>query len=575
MDRYQKVEKPRPESAINENAIRITSQGIIRNYVSYATSLIQERRGREIVLKAMGQAISKAVAIAEIIKKRFPGLYQDTAISSVSITDVWEPIEEGLVPLETTRHVSMISISLSTRELNKNSPGYLFIHMYEDVVELEAEDEEGVGEEDTVGLLNMTPIKVDMATTKEDMAIIRVDMDITKADMVIIKEDMVDTLTNMIMVDGTLTGAAVVDAVEVAGTIEVEDMEGEEVVEGLVGEVMDVDEEGWMALGEGTKSSTLMNLHICSRSSLLSNGVESMHELVQLVEKDLEGSILWFWKAINERDRVDSALKDMAVVMKQQDRAEEAVEAVKSLRHLCSNHSQDSLDNLLIDLYKVPITNFAHQERERERERTLLPFFLCEIDIDGAFGGQKCGRVEEQIVMLKQKLRMIYMGKAFNGKTTKTARSHGKKFQVSIKQETARLLGNLGWAYMQQANYMAAEAVYRKAQMIEPNANNGCNLGVCLINQGRYDEARSIVTTVLDRGFSSATAAAVDRKALQRAKKLLAEIDQSISVSEMTRRLGEEMLQSLDITEEGWTPSKSKRLPVFEEISPFRDQMAF
>ncbi|URE29269.1 Alba [Musa troglodytarum] len=124
MDRYQKVEKPRPESVIKENEIRITSQGVVRNYVSYATSLLQETRVREIVLKAMGQAISKAVAIAEIIKKRNPGLYQDTTISSVSITDVWEPIEEGLVPLETTRHVSMISISLSTRELNKNSPGY-------------------------------------------------------------------------------------------------------------------------------------------------------------------------------------------------------------------------------------------------------------------------------------------------------------------------------------------------------------------------------------------------------------------------------------------------------------------
>ncbi|CAL9781669.1 unnamed protein product [Musa acuminata subsp. burmannicoides] len=118
------VERPRPESVINENEIRITSQGVVRNYVSYATSLLQEKRGREIVLKAMGQAISKAVAIAEIIKKRFSGLYQDTTISSVSITDVWEPIEEGLVPLEMTRHVSMISISLSTRELNKNSPGY-------------------------------------------------------------------------------------------------------------------------------------------------------------------------------------------------------------------------------------------------------------------------------------------------------------------------------------------------------------------------------------------------------------------------------------------------------------------
>lgn len=42
--------------------------------------------------------------------------------------------------------------------------------------------------------------------------------------------------------------------------------------------------------------------------------------------------------------------------------------------------------------------------------------------------------------MLKQKLRMIYQGEAFNGKPTKTARSHGRKFQVTIKQETSRIL---------------------------------------------------------------------------------------------------------------------------------------
>lgn len=76
----------------------------------------------------MGQAISKTVAIAEIIKvfsptsvsdifqlcyqedflkylslliliqRRVPRLHQDTTINSVSITDVWEPIEEGLLP---------------------------------------------------------------------------------------------------------------------------------------------------------------------------------------------------------------------------------------------------------------------------------------------------------------------------------------------------------------------------------------------------------------------------------------------------------------------------------------------
>jgi hypothetical protein len=62
-----------------------------------------------------------------------------------------------------------------------------------------------------------------------------------------------------------------------------------------------------------------------------------------------------FWKAINAGDRVDSALKDMAVVMKQLDRTEEAIEAIKSFRILCSKTAQDSLDNVLIDLYKVYI----------------------------------------------------------------------------------------------------------------------------------------------------------------------------------------------------------------------------
>ncbi|CAI9297396.1 unnamed protein product [Lactuca saligna] len=124
MDRYTKVEQKKPDIPINENEIRITSQGLVRNYVSYATTLLQERRGKEIVLKAMGQAISKTVTIAEYIKRNIPRLHQDTQISSISITDVWEPIEEGLFPVEMTRQVSMISITLSTKELNKNSPGY-------------------------------------------------------------------------------------------------------------------------------------------------------------------------------------------------------------------------------------------------------------------------------------------------------------------------------------------------------------------------------------------------------------------------------------------------------------------
>lgn len=43
----------------------------------------------------------------------------------------------------------------------------------------------------------------------------------------------------------------------------------------------------------------------------------------------------------------------MAVVMKQLDRSDEAIEAIKSFRHLSPADSQEALDNILLELYKV------------------------------------------------------------------------------------------------------------------------------------------------------------------------------------------------------------------------------
>ncbi|KAK3016428.1 hypothetical protein RJ639_006261 [Escallonia herrerae] len=257
---------------------------------------------------------------------------------------------------------------------------------------------------------------------------------------------------------------------------------------------------------------------------------------VQLVEKDAEGAIILFWKAINAGDRVDSALKDMAVVMKQQDRAEEAIEAIKSFRDRCSKQAQESLDNVLIDLYK------------------------------------KCGKLEEQIEMLKQKLLMIYQGEAFNGKPTKTARSHGRKFQVTIKQETSRILGNLGWAYMQQTNFAAAEVVYRKAQQIDPNANKACNLCLCLIKQGQYSEARDVLEDVLQNKLLGSD----DPKSSSRAKELLEELELSVPLlwNPSGLSLEDAFVEGLDQLMSQWTPTRPRRLPIFEEISPYRDQLA-
>ncbi|XP_062225649.1 uncharacterized protein LOC133924219 [Phragmites australis] len=124
MDRYQRVEKPREESLIGANEIRITAQGRPRNYITYALALLQDNATDEIVIKAMGRAINKTVVIVELLKRRIAGLHQNTSIESLDITDTWEPLEEGLVTLETTRHVSLITIKLSKKELDTSSPGY-------------------------------------------------------------------------------------------------------------------------------------------------------------------------------------------------------------------------------------------------------------------------------------------------------------------------------------------------------------------------------------------------------------------------------------------------------------------
>ncbi|KAI9115980.1 hypothetical protein K1719_012910 [Acacia pycnantha] len=258
----------------------------------------------------------------------------------------------------------------------------------------------------------------------------------------------------------------------------------------------------------------------------------------QLVDKDPEGAIILFWKAINAGDRVDSALKDMAVVMKQLNRAEEAIQAIKSFRSLCSKQSQESLDNVLIDLYK------------------------------------KCGKLDEQIELLKRKLKVIYQGEAFNGKPTKTARSHGKKFQVSIKQETSRLLGNLGWAYMQKENYMMAEVVYKKAQMIDPDCNKACNLGLCLMRQARFEEAQVILEEVILGKVSGSEAE--ECKSRKRAEDLLQELRSKLPIPQLSDLLGldDDVIKGLERLMNQWGPIRSKRLPIFEEISSFRDQLA-
>ncbi|KAI3745009.1 hypothetical protein L1987_58109 [Smallanthus sonchifolius] len=181
---------------------------------------------------------------------------------------------------------------------------------------------------------------------------------------------------------------------------------------------------------------------------------------VQLVDNNPSKAVSLFWAAINSGDRVDSALKDMAVVMKQLNRSDEAIEAIKSFRHLCPLDAQESLDNILLELYK------------------------------------RSGRVDEQIELLQTKLKHIEENTSIDGNQTKFARSQGRKIQITVGQEYSRLLGNLAWAYLQQDHYKVAEEIYRKALSVEPDKNKRCNLAICLMYMNKMTEAKFLLSTV-------------------------------------------------------------------------------
>lgn len=53
---------------------------------------------------------------------------------------------------------------------------------------------------------------------------------------------------------------------------------------------------------------------------------------------------------------------------------------------------------------------------------------------------QQSGRIEEEIEMLRLKLKQVEEGMAFGGKRTKMARSQGKKVHIGVEKEYSRLV---------------------------------------------------------------------------------------------------------------------------------------
>mmetsp|Transcript_10784 Transcript_10784/g.40479 ORF Transcript_10784/g.40479 Transcript_10784/m.40479 type:complete len:311 (+) Transcript_10784:68-1000(+) len=125
-DKYRLVQQRRTEVPIGPGEVRITQSGRVRHYITYALRCFRESASPFVTLRAMGRAISKAVSVAEVLKRRVAGLHQITALASSELVDIYEPLEEGLDTVEHVRYVSCIIITLTKEpsDEQKRHPGY-------------------------------------------------------------------------------------------------------------------------------------------------------------------------------------------------------------------------------------------------------------------------------------------------------------------------------------------------------------------------------------------------------------------------------------------------------------------
>merc|ERR1712217_384250 len=101
-----------------------TAAGSVSAYISRAAKLFNEMEKPYLTITATGNALTKAVTSAEVIKRRFKGLHQITKLGSQEIVDEYEPLEEGLDKVSETRKLPFVEIKLSKDALDTSDKGY-------------------------------------------------------------------------------------------------------------------------------------------------------------------------------------------------------------------------------------------------------------------------------------------------------------------------------------------------------------------------------------------------------------------------------------------------------------------
>lgn len=158
---------------------------------------------------------------------------------------------------------------------------------------------------------------------------------------------------------------------------------------------------------------------------------------MQLIEKDLDRAAQLLRAAINQGDNAESAVKDLAALLVQQGKPEEAIQVlIKNRKRI---RDQQSVDNLLIGFH------------------------------------QNAGQYDQAIALLQKKLEL--------------ASTEGKKIQI---------LWEIANGYLRKEDYPQAEHSFRMVLKSQPdNKAAQRNIAICLFKQERYDEAQRILNHIL------------------------------------------------------------------------------
>ena len=158
---------------------------------------------------------------------------------------------------------------------------------------------------------------------------------------------------------------------------------------------------------------------------------------VQLVEKDLERAAQLLREAIKQGDNAESAVKDLAALLVQLGRSDEAIQVLERNRGRISN--QQSVDNMLIGFY------------------------------------QNAGQHDKALALLERKLE-----------------------QATTESKKAQILWQIAIGYLKKGDYGLAEQTFREVLRTQPdNRTAQRNIALCLFKQERYKEAQQMLNHIL------------------------------------------------------------------------------